>query len=112
MTESSSQQSSPNSEPDRGTHPDSDGIKDQVTVEDTIVTPLDSRDPYRFFWLTCQIILWVSAVAGVAAIITGLFVGSDNSWMSGLAFLVIAMLSILGILLSRIGGDLKAANVT
>ncbi|MDN6282822.1 MAG: hypothetical protein L0J74_10795 [Corynebacterium sp.] len=92
-------------------HPDSDGIPDQVTLEDTVVTPLDRRDPYRFFWLVCQIALWISAVAATIAIIIGAIVDSDNSLLAGIAFLIISMLSIIGILLSRIGSDLKGAGV-
>ncbi len=92
-------------------HPDSDGITDEVTLEDTVVTPLDKRDPYRFFWLACQVVLWSSAIIAVIAIVTGIFVDSDNSLLTGMAFLIVAMLSVIGILLSRIGSDLKAADV-
>ncbi|HIW91772.1 MAG TPA: hypothetical protein H9870_08945 [Candidatus Corynebacterium avicola] len=93
-------------------HPDSDGIPDQVTLEDTVVTPLDRRDPYRLFWLVCQVALWISAVAAVIAVVIGVLVDSENSLLAGIAFLIISMLSVIGILLSRIGSDLKSAGVT
>ena len=92
-------------------HPDSDGIEDQVTVEDAVVTPLDSRDPYRLFWLTNQIVLSVSTVVAVIAIIFGIATGTDSTWMSGLACLGISMLSVIGLLLARLGSDLKSAGV-
>ena len=46
-----------------------------MTLEDTVVTPLDRRDPYRFFWLVCQVALWISAVAATIAIIIGVILG-------------------------------------
>lgn len=93
-------------------HPDSDGVPDEMTVEDVIVTPLDERDPYRLFWVSNQVILAVSFIFAVAAIITGIAIDSDGAWISGMLALVVSMLSVVGLLLARIGSDLKAANVT
>lgn len=93
-------------------HPDSDGVPDEMTVEDVIVTPLDQRDPYRLFWVSNQVILAVSFVFAFIAIITGIAVDSDGVWISGMLSLIVSMLSIVGLLLSRIGSDLKSANVT
>ncbi|MEY8565389.1 hypothetical protein [Corynebacterium sp.] len=92
-------------------HPDSDGIPDQVTVEDTVVTPLDSRDPYRLFWLSSQVVLYVSAVLAVVALVYGMATGVESSWISGMAFLGISMLSVVSLLLARLGSDLKSAGV-
>ncbi|AHW64092.1 Putative membrane protein [Corynebacterium glyciniphilum AJ 3170] len=95
----------------RQRHPDSDGIADQVTVEDTVVTPLDSRDPYRLFWLTSQIVLFVSTLIAAVALIYGLATGTESSWISGMACLGISMLSVIGLLLARLGSDLKSSGV-
>lgn len=92
-------------------HPDSDGIADQLTVEDTVVTPLDSRDPYRLFWLTSQIVLLFSTVIAVVALVYGLATDTEASWVSGMACLGISMLAVIGLLLARLGSDLKAADV-
>ncbi|MGV0869961.1 hypothetical protein [Corynebacterium kalidii] len=92
-------------------HPDSDGIPDDVTVEDTVVTPLDSRDPYRLFWLSSQVVLYVSTVLAVVSLVFGLATGTESSWISGMALLGISMLSIIGLLLARLGSDLKSAGV-
>lgn len=92
-------------------HPDSDGIADQLTVEDTVVTPLDSRDPYRLFWLTSQVVLLFSTVIAVVALVYGLATGTEASWISGMACLGISMLAVIGLLLARLGSDLKAADV-
>lgn len=89
---------------------DSDGIPDQLTVEDTIVTPLDRRDVYRYFWLINQIVLFVSAVVAVCAIIYGLAADETDAWLTGIGSAIIAMLSIIGLLLSRLGSDLKFAG--
>lgn len=89
---------------------DSDGIPDQVTVEDTIVTPLDRRDAYRYFWVVNQVILVVSAVVAVCAVVYGLAAGDPDSWISGIGAAVISMLSIIGLLLARLGSDLKYAG--
>ncbi|AGP30853.1 hypothetical protein [Corynebacterium terpenotabidum] len=96
--------------PGRPRSGDSDGIRDEVTVEDTIVTPLDRRDVYRYFWVINQVILAVSAVVAVCAIVYGLAAGESDAWISGLAATIIAMLSIIGLLLARLGSDLKFAR--
>ncbi|WP_291473878.1 hypothetical protein [Corynebacterium sp.] len=90
--------------------PDSDGIPDQLTVEDTIVTPLDKRDVYRYFWLINQVVLVVSAVVAVCAIVYGLAAGESDSWISGVGAAIISMLSVIGLLLARLGSDLKYAG--
>lgn len=89
---------------------DADGIPDQVTVEDTIVTPLDRRDAYRYFWVVNQVILAVSAVVAVCAVVYGLAAGESEAWLSGLGCAIISMLSIIGLLLARLGSDLKFAG--
>lgn len=89
---------------------DSDGIQDEVTVEDVIVTPLDRRDVYRYFWVVNQVVLSVSAVVAVCAIVYGLAAGESDSWMSGIGAAVISMLSIIGLLLARLGSDLRFAG--
>ncbi|WP_420099124.1 hypothetical protein [Corynebacterium sp.] len=95
----------------RPRHPDSDGIPDQVTVEDTVVTPLDSRDPYRLFWLTSQVVLFVSAAVAAVTLVYGLATATEGAWVSGMACLGISMLSVIGLLLARLGSDLKSAGV-
>jgi predicted Co/Zn/Cd cation transporter (cation efflux family) len=92
-------------------HPDADGVPDEMTVEDVIVTPLDERDPYRLFWVSNQVILAVSFVFAVVAIITGIAVDGDSVWIAGMLSLIVSMLSVIGLLLARIGSDLKGANV-
>ncbi|MFZ2273264.1 hypothetical protein [Corynebacterium variabile] len=89
---------------------DSDGIPDQVTVEDTIVTPLDKRDVYRYFWVINQVVLVVSAVVAVCAIVYGLAAGESDSWITGVGAAIISMLSVIGLLLARLGSDLKYAG--
>ncbi|MGO2840765.1 MAG: hypothetical protein ACTICV_05010 [Corynebacterium variabile] len=89
---------------------DSDGIPDQVTVEDTIVTPLDKRDVYRYFWVINQVVLVVSAVLAVCAIVYGLAAGESDSWITGVGAAIISMLSVIGLLLARLGSDLKYAG--
>lgn len=82
-----------------------------MTVEDTVVTPLDTRDPYRLFWLTNQVVLYVSVVAAVLSMVYGLATGTENAWVGGLALLGIGMLAMIGLLLARLGSDLKHARV-
>lgn len=89
---------------------DSDGIPDELTVEDTIVTPLDRRDVYRYFWLINQVVLVISAVVAVCAIIYGLAAGESDAWITGIGAAVIAMLSVIGLLLAKLGSDLKFAG--
>ena len=89
---------------------DSDGIPDLVTVEDTIVTPLDKRDVYRYFWVINQVVLVVSAVVAVCAIVYGLAAGESDSWITGVGAAIISMLSVIGLLLARLGSDLKYAG--
>lgn len=95
----------------RPDHGDSDGIPDQVTVEDTVVTPLDTRDPYRLIWLVSQIVLYVSVVAAVLSMGYGLATDTENAWIGGLALLGIAMLAMIAALVARLGSDLKNARV-
>lgn len=89
---------------------DSDGIDNQVTVEDIIVTPLDRRDVYRYFWLVNQVVLIISAIVAICAIIYGLAVGDSETWMTGIGAAIISMLAIIGLLLARLGSDLKFAH--
>lgn len=99
-----------NSSPDPQRAVDADGIPDQVTVEDIIVTPLDRRDAYRYFWLINQIVLIISAIVAVCAIIYGLAAGDSEAWITGIGAAIISMLSIIGLLLARLGSDLKFAR--
>ncbi len=96
--------------PDDGAPRDSDGIPDQLSVEDTIVTPLDRRDVYRFFWVANQVVLVVSAVVAVCAIVYGLAAGEPGAWVTGIGATVVSMQSVIGLLLARLGSDLKFAG--
>jgi predicted membrane-bound spermidine synthase len=57
-----------------------------------------------------QVVLVVSAVVAVCAIVYGLAAGESDSWISGVGAAIISMLSVIGLLLARLGSDLKYAG--